>query len=77
MPQKTLKIWLDKMGRSIAMTNKALLREIHRDNKAINRNLQLTLIAGLDADELELMDEDERRETLEDAGLDLDDYNDF
>lgn len=59
------------------MTNKALLREIHRDNKAINRNLQLTLIAGLDADELELMDEDERRETLEDAGLDLDDYNDF
>lgn len=77
MQRKTLKIWLDKMERSIAMTNKALLREIHRDNKAINRNLQLTLIAGLDADELELMDEDERRETLEDAGLDPDDYNDF
>ena len=36
MPQKTLKIWLDKMRRSIAMTNKALLREIHRENKAIN-----------------------------------------
>lgn len=32
-------------------------------------------IAGLDADELELMDEDERRETLEDAGLDPDDYD--
>lgn len=36
MPQKTLKIWLDKIRRSIAMTNTALLREIHRDNKAIN-----------------------------------------
>lgn len=59
------------------MTNTALLREIHRDNKAINRNLQLTLIAGLDADELELMDEDERRETIEDAGLVPDDYDDF
>ena len=59
------------------MTNTALLREIHRDNKAINRNLQLTLIAGLDADELELMDEDERRETIENAGLVPDDYDDF
>lgn len=59
------------------MTNTALLREIHRENKAINRNLQLTLIAGLDADELELMDEDERRETIEDAGLVPDDYDDF
>ena len=34
-------------------------------------------IAGLDADELALMDEDERREALEDAGLDPDDYDDF
>ena len=31
-------------------------------------------MAGLDRDELEFMDEDERRETLEDAGLDPDDY---
>ena len=31
--------------------------------------------AGLDFDELEFMDEDERREALEDAGLDLDDYD--
>lgn len=30
--------------------------------------------AGLDEDELRLMDEDERREALEDAGLDPDDY---
>ena len=32
-------------------------------------------IAGLDADELELMDEDERRKALEDAGLDLEVYD--
>ena len=34
-------------------------------------------IYGLDRDDLELMDEDERREALEDAGLDLDDFDDF
>ena len=32
-------------------------------------------LAGLDYDELSYMDEDERRETLEDAGLDPDDYD--
>ena len=32
-------------------------------------------VAGLDMDELEDMDEDERREALEDAGLDPDDYD--
>ncbi len=32
-------------------------------------------MAGLDSLELELMDEDERREALEDAGLDPDDYD--
>ena len=32
---------------------------------------------GLDIDELEMMDEDERREALEDAGLDPDDYDFF
>ena len=31
-------------------------------------------VAGLDYDELSYMDEDERREALEDAGLDPDDY---
>ena len=31
-------------------------------------------MAGLDRDELEFMDEDERREALEAAGLDPDDY---
>ena len=32
-------------------------------------------LAGLDYDELSFMDEDERREALEDAGLDPDDYD--
>lgn len=30
---------------------------------------------GLDYDELDMMDEDERREALEDVGLDTDDYD--
>lgn len=34
-------------------------------------------MSGLDIDELADMDEDERREALEDAGLDPDDYDDF
>ena len=34
-------------------------------------------MAGLDVDELEYMDEEKRREALEDAGLDPDDYDDF
>lgn len=31
--------------------------------------------AGLDLDELEFMDDDERREAMEDAGLDPDDFD--
>ena len=34
-------------------------------------------MVGLDIDELADMDEDERREALEDAGLDPDDYDEF
>lgn len=34
-------------------------------------------LCGLDRDELEIMDEDERRETLEEAGLNPDDYDEF
>ena len=33
------------------------------------------MVAGLDVDELELMDPDERAEVLEEAGLDPDDYD--
>ena len=34
-------------------------------------------IAGLDVQELEFMDEDERRAAIEEAGLDPDDYDMF
>ena len=33
------------------------------------------MLAGLDADELEYMDSDERAEALEEAGLEADDYD--
>ena len=33
------------------------------------------MLAGLDADELEFMDSDEREEALEEAGLEADDYD--
>lgn len=33
------------------------------------------MVAGLDVDELELMDPDDRAEALEEAGLDPDDYD--
>ena len=32
-------------------------------------------LAGIDPEELEYMDADERRKVLEDAGLDIDDYD--
>ena len=34
-------------------------------------------MAGLSRDDLEMMDPDERREALEDAGFDADDFDDF
>ena len=33
------------------------------------------VMSGLDRDELEMMDEDERREALEDAGFDVDEFD--
>ena len=46
--------------------------DLEKDNELIDE-LEM---AGLDIDELADMDEDERREALEDAGLDPDDYED-
>ena len=34
-------------------------------------------LCGLDRDELDMMDEDERREALEEVGLDPDDYEEY
>lgn len=46
--------------------------DLEKDNELIDE-LEM---AGFDLDELADMDEDERRETIEDAGLDPDDYGD-
>ena len=43
------------------------------EEKEVQRNILDEY--GLDYDELEWMDEDERREALEDAGLDPDDFD--
>ena len=40
-----LKIWLDK--RKVTMTNRELLREIYKESKAINRNIQRVANVGL------------------------------
>ena len=42
-----------------------------------NASDDLLAEAGLDRDELSWMDEDERREALEEAGLDPSDFDDF
>ncbi len=58
--------------------------DIDEDDDEINHELILGLDAyeiseledaGIDIDEFELMDEDERREALIDAGLDPDDFD--
>ena len=50
--------------------------EMMKDDVDQDEQLETELeLAGLDAEELSWMDEDERREALEDAGLDPDDYD--
>lgn len=47
--------------------------DLEEDDKLVD---ELEMV-GLDIDELADMDEDERREALEDVGLNPDDYDDF
>ena len=49
--------------------------EMTREDKANYEEEDELEMAGLDYDELSYMDDDERREVLEDAGLDPDDYD--
>ena len=49
--------------------------EEHEEDKEDALDFELSL-AGLNRDELELMDDDERAEALEDAGIDPDEWND-
>ena len=48
------------------------LNEMLRDESVVKTELELS---GLDPDELEFMDADERREVLEDAGLNPEEYD--
>lgn len=48
------------------------LKELLKDDSDVQTELELS---GLDPDELEFMDAVERREALEDAGLDSDEYD--
>jgi hypothetical protein len=60
---------IDSFERAVEFS---FLDEITREEESSQTDFELS---GLDADELELMDADERREALEDAGLDPDDYD--
>ena len=48
------------------------LNELLKDDSDVQTELELS---GLNPDELEFMDVDERRKALEDAGLDPDEYD--
>ena len=50
----------------------SFLNEQLKDDSDVQTELELS---GLDTDELEFMDADERREILEEAGLDPDEYD--
>lgn len=47
---------------------------MEEDGGEINQDREDFATVGLDMDELELMDDDDRSEALEEAGLDPDDY---
>ena len=66
---------LDPMERTMDfMAFEEMIRqsETHDDDNDMIDEIET---AGLDYDELSFMDEDERNEALEDAGLDPDDYD--
>ena len=66
------------MSRREEIENKteALLKPIAEKNEVRIYDVEFVKEAGLSRDELEFMDEDERIEALEDAGLDPDDFMD-
>lgn len=61
---------LDVMEQAMEVATIASIVDSNHD--IVQTELELS---GLDADELELMDADERREVMEDAGLDPDEYD--
>lgn len=67
---------LNAFERSEALEFYTSSNSVDEDDEEEDMELELD-IAGLDRWELENMDEDERREALEDAGLDPDDFDFF
>lgn len=67
---------LNAFERSEALDFYTSSNSVDEDDEEEDMELELE-IAGLDRWELENMDEDERREALEDAGLDPDDFDFF
>lgn len=63
---------LDPMERAMDFL---AFEEMTSEDEADDDDVDDIELAGLDCDELSMMDEDERREALEDAGLDPDDYD--
>ena len=63
---------LDPMERAMDFM---AFEEMTSEDESIDDDIDDIELAGLDYDELSMMDEDERREALEDAGLDPDDYD--
>ena len=64
---------LDPMER--AMDFMAFNELTKEEDKIYEETYDELELAGLDCDEILVMDEDERREVLEDAGVDADDYD--
>ena len=67
----------DLDGKMSTMENAAgfsIFSDIMDEDEANKKRVDLKS-SGLDEDDLELMDKDEREEALEDAGLDSDDFD--
>lgn len=63
---------ISERGAEIAIVTSVIEDIQDSENKDEMSELELS---GLDPEELEFMDEDERREVLEDAGLDPDEFD--
>ncbi|MCD7825239.1 MAG: hypothetical protein LUH14_04675 [Clostridiaceae bacterium] len=72
----TLAHMMDESSKTSASVHSSAVNSAGPYHSGLDDMQQLDLeLAGLDTDELEYMDEEERREALEDAGLDPDDYD--
>ena len=68
-------VFFNEMLCSSREEHEALFGDVGGFLEDVDKEDEDLLFAGLDRDELELMEPDERREAFEDAGLDPDDYD--